>query len=343
MGTKNRTTMKDIANHCGISVATVSRVLNENYYVSPEIKEQVLRAMKELHYSPNYTARSLKCNKSGMIGYITSDISNSYHITIAKAIEDVVKSSNYNLIVCSTNNKNDSEEKYLKLLTSRNVDALVLNSCGENDPLILEINQFIPMVLVNRKLNTPEFHGDLADCNNILGIYLLTKDLLLHGHKKILLIEGPAKLSNVRERFLGFQTAMQEFGFSVQDDYPFRFEGDFSIQSGINAIDFVQSIPSENRPTAIIGTNNLTTIGAMKGALNHNLSVPLDISIVGFNSIENIELMHFQPTVAAFNPYQIGHAAGTAILERIHDNSIENRTFIFPPTLIQGNSVSKLI
>ena len=135
MGTKNRTTMKDIANHCGISVATVSRVLNENYYVSPEIKEQVLRAMKELHYSPNYTARSLKCNKSGMIGYITSDISNSYHITIAKAIEDVVKSSNYNLIVCSTNNKKDSEEKYLKLLTSRNVDALVLNSCGENDPL----------------------------------------------------------------------------------------------------------------------------------------------------------------------------------------------------------------
>ena len=105
----------------------------------------------------------------------------------------------------------------------------------------------------------------------------------------------------------------------------------------------MQSIPSENRPTAIIGTNNLTTIGAMKGALNHNLSVPLDISIVGFNSIENIELMHFQPTVAAFNPYQIGHAAGTAILERIHDNSIENRTFIFPPTLIQGNSVSKLI
>ena len=81
----------------------------------------------------------------------------------------------------------------------------------------------------------------------------------------------------------------------------------------------------------------------MKGALNHNLSVPLDISIVGFNSIENIELMHFQPTVAAFNPYPIGHAAGTAILERIHDNSIENRTFIFPPTLIQGNSVSKLI
>ena len=130
MGTKNRTTMKDIANHCGISVATVSRVLNENYYVSPEIKEQVLRAMKELHYSPNYTARSLKCNKSGMIGYITSDISNSYHITIAKAIEDVVKSSNYNLIVCSTNNKKDSEEKYLKLLKeqlhwlNRNSDKL---------------------------------------------------------------------------------------------------------------------------------------------------------------------------------------------------------------------------
>lgn len=338
MSTNSKVTMKDIASFCGVSVATVSRVLNENYYVTPELKQRVLKTVKELNYSPNNIARSLKLNKSGMIGYITSDISNSYHITIAKAIEDVIRPHNYNLIVCSTNNDRESEEKHLKLLASRGVDALVLNSCGESDPLILNINRTIPMVLVNRRLNTPEFHGDLADCNNVLGMYLLTKELLSFGHKRILLIEGPSRLSNVKERFRGFQTAMEEAGIDVLH-YPYRIEGDFSVESGFHAIDYLLHFSEELRPTAVIGTNNMTTLGAMKGIIHHNLSVPTDISLAGFNTIEYTELMVFHPTIAAFDPYKIGHSAGVSILERIHDNTIENREYIFPPTLISGNSI----
>ncbi len=342
MKTSEKITIRDIAVYCNVSVATVSRVLNENYYVTPETKQRVQKAIQHFNYSPNNIARSLKLNRTGIIGYITSDISNHYHITVAKAIEDVIRPNNYNLIVCSSNNSKEAEEKYLKSLAGMHADALVLNSWGKNDALILELNRTIPMVLVNRRLSTPGFHGDLADCNNVLGMYLLTKELMKCGHKRILLIEGPSHLSNVQERFGGFQKAMKENGIDIAENYPYRLEGDFSIESGFQAVNFWLSLPEESRPTAILGTNNLTTLGAMKGIIYHQLNVPGQLSIAGFNSIEHLEIMQFHPTVAAFDPYKIGHAAGMAVLERIQDNSLENREYIFAPEIRPGNAIRSL-
>ena len=99
-----KVTIKDIANKCGVSTATVSRAINNNGYIASDLKQQILDTCNEMGYIPNSTARSLKVNSTGIIGYITSDISNQYHITVAKAIEDTVQADDYNLIVCSTRN-----------------------------------------------------------------------------------------------------------------------------------------------------------------------------------------------------------------------------------------------
>ena len=127
MKASSKITIKEVAKYCDVSIATVSRVLNGSHYVSNELSNSVNKAIAELGYTPNYVARSLKLKKTGMIGYITSDISNSYHITIAKALEDVISPLNYNLIVCSTSNNQSTEKKYLRLLHDRSVDAIVLN------------------------------------------------------------------------------------------------------------------------------------------------------------------------------------------------------------------------
>ncbi|QHQ59664.1 substrate-binding domain-containing protein [Anaerocolumna sedimenticola] len=333
-------TIKDVAERSGVSVATVSRVLNDNYFVTSDIKQKVLKAVDELGYIPNSIARSLKMNTSGIIGYITSDISNGYHIMIAKAIEDIIKPNNYNLIVCSTGNDKDVEERYLKLLLGKSIDALVLNTCGKNDSFILHINKTLPMVLVNRRLNTPGFHGDFADCNNDLGMYLLTKELTDKGHRKILLMEGPPNLSNTKERFNGFQKAMEEIGIDVTKNYPFRYEGDYSLKSGYEGIKFMQNLPLE--PTAVLATNNAMTLGALKALKEFQIPVPDQISIAGFNGIDNLELMTTRPTVADYDPYKIGLAAGKAILERIEDNTIDNREYIFSPTMIHGNAIIRI-
>ena len=332
-------TIKDVASKCGVSTATVSRAINNNGYVSKELKTLILDTCNELGYIPNSTARSLKINSTGIIGYITSDISNQYHITVAKAIEDVIRPSNYNLIVCSTRNNQLAEDQYLKLLLGRNIDALVINTTCENDEFIASISQKLPTVLVNRRLSVPGFHGDFADGNNVMGTYLLTKDLLEHGHRRIYILEGSYKFSNARERYEGFHKAMAEAGIDTQKNYPYRYEGDFSEQSGFNGIVHMLN-HFDQVPTAILSTNNAMTIGTLKALHTYHISVPEQLSVVGFNGIDNLELMTTRPTVANYNPYEIGTAAGQFVLDRIKDSSLKNREAIFDPEMIPGNATS---
>ena len=339
MKASSKITIKEVAKYCDVSIATVSRVLNGSHYVSNELSNSVNKAIAELGYTPNYVARSLKLKKTGMIGYITSDISNSYHITIAKALEDVISPLNYNLIVCSTSNNQSTEKKYLRLLHDRSVDAIVLNSCGKCDNEILQLNSNTPMVLVNRRIMTPQFIGDYVDCNNQLGMFLLTKDLLKHGHTKILLVMGPNRLSNMFERLSGFQMAMQEANINTKSDYPYYFEGDFDKKTGFEAIKSMQYQPREYWPTAVIGCNNTITLGILNGLIHYGIHVPDEISVAGFNSIEDYELLNLRPTVAAFDPYVIGKSAAVALMQRLTDQQIPNREFIFPPTLLYGNTV----
>jgi DNA-binding LacI/PurR family transcriptional regulator len=330
-------TSREVAKAAGVSVATVSRVFNKNYYVSDEVTQRVLDAAENLGYFPNFIARSLKTNSTKTIAFLMSDISNWYHISIAKAIEDIVKKQNYNLIVCSTENNKERELAYLELLLSKNIDALILNSTGMNDDFVLKMNKKIPMVLIHRRIQNPEFVGDIADTNNTMGTYILTKQLITLGHKKIFAIKGPAHLSNSQERFLGFAKAMSEVDVDVNNNYPYTYDGNFTLESGYSAIEFLCNL--SDKPTAIISFNNMMTLGALKCLKTKNINTPEDISFVAYDGIQNIELMASRPTVANFEPYPIGTQIGKAILERIENNSMENREFIFEPTIIHGNTI----
>ena len=124
------------------------------------------------------------------------------------------------------------------------------------------------------------------------------------------------------------------------NSYPYRYHGDYSLESGIDAIRKLASFSEP--PTAILATNNTMTIGALKALKQLNLRIPEEISIAGFNGIDHLELMETRPTVADYDPYKIGKAAGKAILERIKDNSIDNREYIFSPSLIRGNAVASV-
>lgn len=332
-----RVTIKDVAREANVSTATVSRVMNQNQFVDSEIRERVLEACNRLDFVPNSIARSLKVNTSYTIGFMVGDISNTNHIAVARAVEDVIQAKNYSLILCSTERDKERERKYLKLLMSKNIDALVLNTSGENIDLVLEMNRRIPMVLINRRIDAPGFVGDLVDSNNFLGCYQLTHQLLTIGHRKIYVVRGPSNLSNSRERYEGFTKAMAEFGILIDENYPYCYEGSFTLQSGIQAVDHLCSLADP--PTAILSQNNMMTLGLLKGLRARNINVPEDVSIVSFHGIENIDLMSIRPTVAYVDNNAIGSRVGEAILERIADNTLPNREFIFETNIITGNSV----
>ncbi|MDN5276207.1 MAG: hypothetical protein PWR01_172 [Clostridiales bacterium] len=334
-------TIKDVAKRAGVSIATVSRVINNNYYVSPEIREKVLRAIEELNYYPNSVARSLKNDSTThTIGFLVSDISNNYFTIMAKAVEEVVHKEGYSLIVCSTNDVKKRELVYLKLLISKKVDGLILNTTGENDDFIATLSERLPIVLVNRRVYNQNFRGDFIDSDNIEGTYKLVTYLLSMGHRKIGVINGTLSVSTGRERFKGFERAMSEVGIFVDESYPYRYDGDFTMESGYQGA--AKMVNMHQKPSAIVIMNNVMAIGALKYFRANNIRVPEDVSIVAYGNIDNSDLLYVQPTIVTLDPWSIGNKAGEMILERIKNRNMGNREVIFVPQLVEGNSVKKL-
>src|SRR5665647_557951 len=333
-------TIKDVAKYAGVSIATVSRVINKNYYVSPSIQEKVSNAIKELGYYPNSVARSLKNDSTHTIGFVVSDISNNHYIKIAKALEEVIEHEKYNIIVCSTENKKDREKAYIELLMSRKVDGLIINTTGKNDDFISHISNNVKIILINRKIKNTNFKGDFIDSNNFEGGYSLVSHLSSLGHRKIAVINGDLELSTGSERFEGFKRAMQETGLDVQNDYKYRYDGDFSIESGYQGAAKIMNLC--DKPTAVVVMNNSMAIGALRYFKSYQINVPQDISIVSYGNIDNIDLLYVQPSIVTLNTWVIGNKAGEMILDRIKDKSISNREVIYTPQLVIGNGVQSI-
>lgn len=333
-----RTTIKDVAKASNVSIATVSRVLNDNAFVTEDIKKAVFKAVKDLNYIPNTAAKSLKTQKSGIIGFVISDISSKALVQAAKATEEVIAESNYNIILCTTENDPVREKKYLQMLMSKNVDGIVINTTGKNSDYIVSLSKQIPIVLLNRNIESEQFRGDLVDSNNFEVSYQLTKQLLTLGHRRILAICGPEYLSNAKERYEGFRSAMAECGVDVTKDYPYIFSGNFSRQTGIDAINYMMSLTP--RPTAIISLNITMSIGALTQCHALNLHIPEEVSFISYDGIPNSELMIIRPTSAKFNIPDMGRQIGKAMLERIKNPKMASRRFIFNPDIVLGNSLS---
>ncbi|MPM76897.1 Ribose operon repressor [bioreactor metagenome] len=184
----------------------------------------------------------------------------------------------------------------------------------------------------------PKFRGDLIDTNSYQGCYLLTKQLLSLGHKKIFVVRGPLHLSNSFERFQGFADAMKEAGIDVMKQYPYVYTGEFTQQSGIDAVRFLQQM--EERPTAILSQNNMMTIGILEELKNTQIRIPEDISLVSYDGVNNMDLMITRPTSARFDMQLLGQQVGQSILARIKDPELPSREFVFDPIIVNGNSLS---
>jgi len=336
-----RVTLHDVAKDAEVSVATVSRIVNNTGIISDETRQRVNQSMEKLAYIPNTIARSLKINSTQTIGFVVSDISNTYHISIARAVEDIISKKGYNLTLCSTGNDKQRELTYLKLLLSQNIAALILNTTGFNDDFIIQMNRQVPMVLLNRRIMKQGFVGDLVDSNNVLGSYLLTKELLANGHRRIFIAKGPEYLSPGIERMRGFTQAMHEYAVEVRGDYPYQYNTGFTTEGGYKAAEYMTKVSP--LPTALLTHNNMSTIGALRFLQDHNKLNHQEFSMAAFDTLDNLDLLSFRPTVASFNTLNMGNNAGKAILERIASPELPNREFIEEPVVIQGNSISRIL
>lgn len=333
-------TIKDVASEAGVSIATVSRVLNNNTTVNSELTAKVNRAIEKLGYYPNFIARTLKNDSSKTIGFVVSDIANNFFTTMARAVEDVLTQYGYTLFVCSTDDDQKREQKYLSLLREKQVDGIIINTSGKNDDLITQISHQIPVALFSRKIVRPSFRGDLVDNDNFTGLKELTQYLINLGHKKIGLLNGQPYISSAQERLAGFQHAMRTIGITVDEHYPYLYNGHFNrLSSAVEGARYLY----EKGATAIISANNLLALGVMKFCQNTGIAVPEQLSLCSFGMIENYDLLFTQPTCVDQSPTAMGSRLAELIIERIEaKNEIANREVHFTTGLVVGNGATRL-
>lgn len=321
-------TIKDVAERAGVSVMTVSRVINNSRYVSQETREKVEQAMKELGYVPNALAHGLITKKTHVLGLIVSDITNPFFTTIARGVEDVAIRNGFNIILCNTDEDVEKEEKYINLLLMKRVEGIILSpaDCNRRNGIEQIVMRNIPLVLIDRYID-----GLNVDCiysDSIGGAYELTKYLISLGHERIGIIVGPKRISTARDRIEGYKRALQEAGISV-DESLIRWGEKYSREDGYK--NAKELLTTSSPPTAIFGGNRLITVGILKAIRELGLKVPDDISVVSFDEVEDISVTNPFLTVVSQDSYRMGVIAVECLLKRINE---KDKTFDAPQSIV---------
>jgi LacI family transcriptional regulator len=306
-------TIRDVAEKAGVSVATVSHVINGTRKVAPETEARVRRAMEELGYQPNAIAQSLRKRTTYAIGILVSDITNPFFATIVRGAEDAALEAGYSVIVCNSDEDPQKEDMYIRALWRRRIDGMLIAPTRDGtSPAIQELVQRkLPFVFVDRKAKGIEADAVLSD--NIGGAYLATKHLIERGHKRIGIVLGIPGATTTEERLLGYRQALEEAGIPFSEDLVVW--GGYRMEGGRKACAKLLSL--SDPPTAIFSTNNLMTVGVLQELSHRGIKIPEEVAVVGFDDLEWAEIVYPPLTTVAQRPYEIGRTAFNLLLERL--------------------------
>ena len=338
--------IKDIARICGVSVSTVSKILNNKAdNISEATKKMILKRVKELNYIPNETARSMVTKKSRIIAFVIPDISNPYFPEIARGIGDLLIEKGFHLLIYNTGGNLQVENQIIDYIKQFNVQGVIFSTqnCFEENEKIGELYETsnISVVLIERNIKKyPNLPGIYVD--NEKGSYDATKFLISKGHKKIAVVTGPLSIANIKYRFYGFQKAMEEAGLMI--DHKLIIESDFTTYGGEKAVNHLLESYSDNKFTALFAFNDLMAWGAVTAIKKKAIIIPDDIAVIGFDGILISEAMNPALSTVSTPMYLIGNSASNKILEQIESkNNLLNQAFIqnkliIPPRLIIRDS-----
>ncbi|WP_322806462.1 LacI family DNA-binding transcriptional regulator [Thermanaerothrix sp.] len=330
-------TIREVAARAGVSPTTVSHVINNTRFVSPEARERVLQAMEELGYRPNVLARSLRRGETRTLGLILPDSANPFFAEVARAIEDAAFREGYNVILGNSENELEKERLYVEVLTTKQVDGLIFVAAGDRSQSLEGlVRQGLPVVVVDRQLTHLDVDTVLAD--NLQGGLLATRHLIHLGHRRIGCITGPSHLTPSAQRVIGYRQALGEAGLRIEEDLIVR--GDFSPRSGYLAARRLFSHP--HPPTAIFACNDMMAIGALRALAELRLAVPDAVAVIGFDDIELASYASPPLTTIRQDKVALGQAAVRLLLERIADRDLPARRVVIPTTLIERETTRRV-
>ncbi len=306
-------TMRDVAERAGVSVTSVSHVINQTRVVSDDIRGRVLAAMLELGYQPNALARSLRRKETYTLGVIMTNSADPFFAEITRGVEDTCFERGYNIILCNSDSDLDKELFYTNTLTKKRVDGILfLAAGGKSTEHIRAVQERgTPLVVIDRII--PNLAVDSVLIDNARGGWLATQHLVELGHRRIGCIAGPSDLTLSAERVTGYRSALQQAGLAVDETLIVR--GNFQYESGYQVTQ--QFLARPDPPTAIFACNDLMAIGAINAAVKQGWPAPARLSVVGFDDIRLASYTNPLLTTVAQPKYEMGSMATTMLLERI--------------------------
>lgn len=333
-------TLKTISNEIGVSVGTVSRILNgkaKEFRISDETVKLVLNYASEIGYTPNLLARGLRDSKTYTIGLMIPDIANPFFSMMAKNIEKAASEANYSILLVDAEENIEKEKQQLLNMLNRKVDGIIVAPVGTNfDHFKSSDKQNTPIVFVDRysnNLNIPYITS-----NNFKGAYDATKLLINNGHNNIALIKGHESIEPVIERRKGYEKALQESG--IKADKKFIKGSEFSIENGYKHA--LNLLTSSKKPTAIFAMSNLIGLGVLQAVRELGLSIPQNVSLIIFDDQPYVSYLNPPITTVKQNSKEIGQLAIDYLLKSIDDIEIPDPKVKIDPKIIIRESVNNI-
>jgi len=326
-------TIREVAEHAQVSVATVSHVINRTRFVDPETQERVYQAIKTLGYRPNLLARSLRRRETHTIGLLVPDNANPFFAEFARVVEDAGFAQGYSVILCNSDRSETKEETYIDVLLAKQVDGLiVISSTDRIDLLQRVIDVGVPLVVVDRNLADLPVSQVLVA--NEQGGYLAGQYLLGLGHRRFVCIGGPSNANPSWGRVVGFTRALHEAGVVLQPEA--IVAGDFRYAGGETGMHTLLDRGLDF--TAVFAANDLMAIGALVTLQRAGLRVPADISVIGFDNILQAATMIPSLTTIEQPVNELGQATVRLLLDQIMKRTTEPRSLTIPTRLVERES-----
>jgi DNA-binding LacI/PurR family transcriptional regulator len=338
---KKKSTIYDVAKIAGVSPSTISRVMNTPEIVAEDTRQKVMNVVKELAYIPNMIAANMPRRRTNYIGLIIPDITNIFFSNLVRGVQDVCEKHGYSVLVVNSDDSQEKEGRYLKLLYSRRVDGVILTVAGYREEEFpeeeLSLLKKMNIVLIDREINgmtTP-----IVKVNNFAGAYSAVKYLLTMGHRKIMYLAGIKGTKTNQEREKGYLSVLKEAHINWKKELAADFRLDTAYQKIMYHWPRLKN--SDELPTAIFAANDLMAIGALKAFAQLKIRVPKDISIIGFDNIPFSDCTYPPLTTIAQPTYLMGQKAVETLLKVIDKGKIK-KSVEFETELIKRDSVKKL-
>lgn len=328
-------TITDVAREAGVSVSTVSHVVNGTRFVKAETRDRVRAAIERLDYTPSSSAQSLKKNVTHTIGLIVTSSTNPYFAEVVARLEAELYAAGFNLMLCNSGRDIDKQRSYIRTLKGRRIDGLlVLESVLSEAYLELLASCSFPVVVLDA--DTPGLASVSDDSE--LGGYLATSHLIEQGHRAIGCIAGPEQHHQSRRRFRGFRRALDEAGLPLEPGWV--HVGNMDIESGEAAVRRLCGGPQ--RPTALFAFNDFSALGAISQATRQGLQVPDDLSVIGYDDIEIARLFTPALTTVRQQAGTLCREASRLLISAIADKATSVEHLKVAPELVVRDSVRRL-